>query len=92
MHCDLHVPKGFERKQNGDHALAPFHRDLEMPLGERCIILEEEQGGTNYLPIEGVKDSPTFLVDEYYRSFNLVHDFPSSTLFTTTTTHEKITR
>ena len=63
-----------------------------MPLGERCIILEEEQDGTSYELIKGVNDSSTFLVDEYYRSFNLVHDFPSSTLFTTTTTHEKITR
>ena len=48
VHCDLHVPARFERKQNGDQALALFERDLEMPLGERCIILEEAQDGTNY--------------------------------------------
>ena len=27
-------------------------------------------------------------MDEYYQSFKLVHEFPSSTPFTTTTTHE----
>ena len=59
-----------------------------MPLGERCIILEEEQDGINYEPIKGVKDSSTILVDEYYRSFNLIHDFSSSTLSTTTIIHE----
>ena len=87
MHCDFHVPKGFGRKKNGDQALALFQRDLEMPLGEICLILEE-QDRTTYEPIKGVKDSPTFLVDEYYRSFIFVHDFPSSTLFSTTTTHK----
>ena len=59
-----------------------------MPLGEICIILEEEKYGTTHEPINGVKDSPTFLVYEYYRSFNSVHEFSSSTLSTTTTTHE----
>ena len=84
----MYVLEGFERKKNGDQALAPFQRDLEMPFGERCIFLEEAQDGTNYEPVKGVKDSPTFLVDEFYQSFKLVHDFPSSTPFTTTTTHE----
>ena len=79
-------------KKNGGQALAIFQRDLEIPLSEICIILEEGKYGTYYEPIKGVKDSSKFLVDEYYWSFNLVHDFPSSTLFTTTTTHEKITR
>ena len=61
----MHVLEGFERKQNGDQALALFQRDLEMPLGESCIILEEAQDGTTYELVKGVKDSPTFLVDEY---------------------------
>ena len=84
----MYVLEGFERKQNGDQALALFQRDLEMPIGESCIILEEAQDGIYYEPIKGIEDSPTFPVDEYYLSFNLVHEFPSSTLFTTTTTHE----
>ena len=62
----MHVHEEFERKQNGDQALVLFQRDLEMPLGEICLILEEAQDGTTYEPINGVKDSPTFLVDEYY--------------------------
>ena len=49
--------------------------------------LEEAQDGTTYEPIKGVKDSPTFLVDEYYRSFNLIHDFSSSAFSTTTIAH-----
>ena len=65
-----------------------FQRDLEMPLSEKCIFLGEAQDGTNYESVKGVKDSPTFLVDEYFPSFKLVHDSPSSTPFTTTTTHE----
>ena len=59
-----------------------------MPLSERCIFLEESKDGTNYEPVKGFKDSPTFLVDEYYPSLKLVHEFPSSTPFTTTTTHD----
>jgi len=59
-----------------------------MPLGEKCIFLGEAQDGTNHESVKGVKDSPTCLVDEYYPSFKLVHEFPSSTPFTTTTTHE----
>ena len=66
MHFDFRVLEELERKQNRDQALALFQRDLDMPLGERCIILEEEQDGINYEPIKGVKDSPTFPVDEYY--------------------------
>ena len=50
--------------------------------------LEEAQDGTIYELVKGVKDSPTFLVDEYYQIFNLVHDFSSSTLPTTTIAHE----
>ena len=88
VHCDLYVLEGFERKQNGDQALALFQRDLEMPLGEKCIFLGEAQDGTNYESVKGFKGSPTFLVDEYFPSFKLVHDSPSSTPFTTTTTHE----
>ena len=84
----MYVLEGFERKQNGDQALALFQRDLERPLGEGCIILEEEQDGTNYEPIKGVMDSPTFWADDYYQSFKLVHDFSYSTPFTTSTTHE----
>ena len=59
----MHVLEGFERKQNGDQALALFQRDLEMPLGERCIIFEEEKYDTTYELFKGVKDSPTSLVD-----------------------------
>ena len=59
-----------------------------MPLGERCIFLEEAQDGKNYELVKGFMDSPTFLVDEYYQSSKFFHAFPSSTPFTTTTTHE----
>ena len=62
----MHVLEEFERKQSGDQAIVLFQIDLEMPLGESCIILEEEEYGTYYEPIKGVNDSPTFLVDEYY--------------------------
>ena len=48
VHGDLYVPKGLGRKQNRDQALALFQRDLEMPLGEKCIFLGEAQDGTNY--------------------------------------------
>ena len=84
----MYMLEGFERKTNGDQALAVFQRDWEIPLGERCIFLEEAQDGTNYEPVKGVMDSPTLMVDEYYQSFKLVHDFTSSTPFTTTRTHE----
>ena len=59
-----------------------------MPLGEKRILFGEEQDGTNYESVKGFKDSTTCLVDEYYPSFELIHDFPSSTPFTTTTTHK----
>ena len=59
-----------------------------MPLGESCIILEEAQYGTFFEPIKGVRDSSTLLVDDYYQIFNLVHEFLSSTLSTTTIAHE----
>ena len=85
---DLYVPEVIERKQNTNQALAFFQRDLEKPLGEKCIFLGEAQDGTNHESVKGVKDSSTFLVDEYYPSFKLVHEFPCSTPFTTTTTHE----
>ena len=88
VNFDFNVIEEFERKQNGDQALALFQRDLEMSLGESCIILEEAQDGLYYETIKGFKDSSKFLVDEYYQSFNSVHDFSSSTLSTTTTTHE----
>ena len=77
----------FEIKHNEDQALALFQRDLELSPGESCIILEEAQDGTFYEPIKD-KDSSMFLVDEYYRSFNLIHDFSSSALSTTTIAHE----
>ena len=38
----MHVLEEFERKQNEYQALALFQRDLEIPLGESCIILKEE--------------------------------------------------
>ena len=88
MHFDFHVLEEFERKQNGDQAPALFQRDLEMTLGESCIILEEAQYGTFFETIKGVRDSSTLLVDDYYQIFNLVHDFSSSTLPTTTIAHE----
>ena len=66
MHGDLYVPEGLERKQNRDQSLALFQRDLEMPLGEKCIFLGEAQDGTNYESVKGFKDPSTFLVDEYY--------------------------
>ena len=53
--------EGFERKQNGDQALALFQSDFEMPLGKRCIILEEAQDGTNYEPCKGFVD-PRFVI------------------------------
>ena len=66
VNFDFNVIEEFERKKNGDQAPALFQKYLEMPLGEIFIILEEEQDGTCYVPIIGFKDSPTFLVDEYY--------------------------
>ena len=88
VNFDFNVIEEFERKQNGDQALALFQRDLEMSLSESCIILEEEPDGIYYETIKGFKDSSTFLVDEYYQIINLVHDFSSSTLPTTTIAHE----
>ena len=84
----MYVPEGLEIKQNRDQALALFQRDLEMLLGEKCIFLGEAQDGTKYESLKRLNDSPTCLVDEYYPSFKLVHEFPCSTHFTTTTTHE----
>ena len=75
VNFDFNLIEEFERKQNGDQALALFQRDLEMSLDESCIILEEEPYGIYYEPIKGFKDSSTFLVDEYYQIINLVHDF-----------------
>ena len=61
---------------------------MELPLGEGCIVLEEEQDGTFDEPIKGGKDPSTFLVDGYFISFYLVHDILCYALSTTTIPHE----
>ena len=61
---------------------------MEFPLAEISIVLEEAQDVTFDEPIKGDKDPSTFLVDEYFRSFHLVHDLSSYALSTTTITHE----
>ena len=43
---DLQMFEKVASKQNEDQTLALFRRDLELPLGESCIFLEEEQDGT----------------------------------------------
>ena len=48
VHFYLHVLESLRERKNGDQALALFQRDLDMPLGESCIILEEAQDNTTY--------------------------------------------
>ena len=50
--------------------------------------MEEVQDYTYDGPIKGDKDPCTFLVDEYCRNFDLVHNFSSYALPITTMAHE----